>query len=172
MRHIKVAIIFLVSFVFIACGQSETDAASNKSNSKISWTNIQDGAEKALNDDKMIFVYVHTDWCSWCKKMEEETFSDEAIVNYMNDKFVPVSLDAESQKQVRFNGQQMSEQEVASTLGAEGFPTHVFLTSEGQPVTVAPGYLPPERFINVLSFIAEDHYKNMDWEDYVGQQEG
>ncbi len=172
MRYFTIAIIFIVSSGFIACGQSDSNATTNKGNDLIPWTNIQDGAEQALNENKKLYVYVYTDWCSWCKRMEEETFADESVANYMNDKYVPVSLDAESQKQVRFNGQRMSEQDVASTLGAEGFPTHVFLTSDGEPVTIAPGYLPPERFINVLSFIAEDHYKNMDWEEYVSQQEG
>ncbi len=166
---IVAAVLFVVSLGFLACVQTESDAAATRDEGKISWKNIEQAAETAGNQNKKIFVYVHTDWCTWCKRMEEETFSNNDVAEYMNDKFMPVALDAESQKQVKFNGQQMTEQDVASMFGVEGFPTHIFLNSNGEPITIAPGYMPPDRFIKVLSFIAEDHYKHTEWEEYVNQ---
>jgi len=174
MRHIPiaVAVLFIISFTFLACGEGESDVytSTTTGDGNIAWANIQEGIEKAQSENKKLLVYVHTDWCSWCKRMEEETFADESVAAYMNDNFVPVTLDAESEKIVRYNGQEMSEEQVAQSLGVEGFPTHIFLTSNGEPLTIMPGYMPPDRFINVLSFIAEDHYLDTEWEDYLEQQ--
>lgn len=164
-------VLFAVTFGLTACGETESDARALNSNSKISWKDIEEATKTAGEQDRKLFVYVHTDWCSWCKKMEDETFADDAVAEYMNRNFEPVEIDAESQRQVTFNGRQMTEQEVASTLGVEGFPTHVFMNSAGEPITVAPGYMPPERFIHVLSYIAEDYYQHTDWEEYLNQQE-
>jgi thioredoxin-related protein len=156
----------ILSIGSLACSDGESNRSAVKNDGKISWKNIEEAAEVARLQNKKLFVYVHTDWCSWCRRMEEETFSNDAVAEYMNDKFIPVSLDAESQRRVTFNGQRMTEQAVAAEFGVEGFPTHIFLTSDGEPIRIAPGYLPPDRFIDVLSFIAEDHYRYMNWEEY------
>jgi thiol-disulfide isomerase/thioredoxin len=32
------------------------------------------------------------DWCKYCDKMDEATFKDSSVANYVNEKFVPVHL--------------------------------------------------------------------------------
>lgn len=166
----NVAVIFIAaSLLFIACDRSDTGTPLSKGDGKISWKNFEQAAEIAAHDNKKLFVYVHTDWCSWCRKMENETFSDDAVAEYLNNNYIPVSIDAESQQRILFNGQRMTEEEVASALGVEGYPTNIFLSSDGDPITVAPGYLPPDRFMKVLSYIAEDYYTHMEWDEYANR---
>ncbi len=165
--HLVVTVLLIAVLGFIACHEDERESTALQAESKIAWKDVETAANTALSDNKKLFVYVHTDWCSWCRKMEQETFSSDNVSEYLNDKFVPVHLDAESQNQVVFNGQRMSEQDLAATLGAQGYPSNIFLTSNGETITIAPGYLPPDRFLKVLSFIADEYYKNMNWDDYL-----
>jgi thioredoxin-related protein len=169
-----VLIALFVSIIgFTACGENNNAAQSvKKGDGKIAWQNIETGIESARLQEKKLFVYVYTDWCSWCRRMEDEVFSNDRVAEYMNDKYIPVALDAESQQQVRFDGRNVTEQQVASMLGVEGFPTSIFMSPAGEPITVAPGYLPPDRFINVLSYIADDHYRHTEWEEYMDRQGG
>jgi thioredoxin-like negative regulator of GroEL len=46
----------------------------------------------------MLIVF-DADWCKYCDKMEDKTFKDSSVSNYVNDKFIPVRLDlADNQK--------------------------------------------------------------------------
>lgn len=170
--NIVAAVLLIATLGMIACQEDETGATALKADGKIGWKDVETAAKTAQSQDKKLFVYIHTDWCSWCRKMEEETFSSDDVAEYLNDKFIPVHLDAESQHQVIFNGQQISKQDLAVALGAQGYPSNIFLTSNGETITIAPGYMPPDRFLKVLSFIAEDHYEHTKWEEYSKQEGG
>lgn len=168
---IVVTVLLTAALVMSACHRQESGTVAIKGAGKIAWEDVETAAQTAQLQNKKLFIYVHTDWCSWCRKMEEETFTSDDIAQYLNDKYIAVHLDAESQQQVEFNGQRVSEQDLASTLGAQGYPSNIFLTSNGETITIAPGYMPPDRFIKVLSFIAEDYYKQMNWDEYTEQKQ-
>ena len=57
------------------------------------WDNIK---TIAAQEKKLIFIDAYTDWCIWCKVMDKETFSDPAVANFMNEKFVPVHYEMET----------------------------------------------------------------------------
>ena len=50
---------------------------------------------KAEETGKHVFVDAYTDWCYWCKVMDKETFTDEAIAAYLNEEFIPIKVDME-----------------------------------------------------------------------------
>lgn len=158
---------------FSACDRSDSPhMGALKNDGKVAWRHISEGLRDAAENNKKLFVYVYTDWCSWCKRMEREVFSSDTIAEYMNTNYIPVALDAESSRKVTFGGREMTEQQLASELGADGFPTHIFLNASGERITMVRGYMPADRFIHVLSFIAEDHYRYVDWEEYLEKQAG
>ena len=46
---------------------------------------------------------MYTDWCGWCKVMDRNTFTNEEVINIINNKFIPIKFDAEYQEEVFFN---------------------------------------------------------------------
>ena len=77
--------------------------------------------------------------------MDETSYSDEAVIQYINDQFVPVRVDNDQRPDInlRYN------------MG--GWPTTAFLTPEGDILTGAT-YLPPERMRELLPQLAA-HYQ-------------
>src|SRR5687767_5013590 len=71
---------------------------------KINWLTLEEAAAKTQQEPRKIFIDVYTDWCGWCRKMDQSTFSDPGIADYVNKNFYAVKLDAESKKPITING--------------------------------------------------------------------
>lgn len=59
---------------------------------KGSWSDLIRTAE---NQERMIFVDVHTDWCGPCKYMEKYIFTQTEVEEKYNKSFINYKLDAE-----------------------------------------------------------------------------
>lgn len=150
-----------------------TNTGSNMSNSisgELQWTNYTDGVRKASAGNKKILIDVYTDWCGWCKKMEKDTYSDEDIKNYLMRNYILVKLNAESDIKETVGQEEMTQAEIAKAYRVNGYPTTVFLSADGQPITSVPGYMKADEFMLVLKYIGEDYYKKMGYQDYLNSQ--
>jgi thioredoxin-related protein len=70
----------------------------------INWYTPEEAYQAYLKEPKPMFIDVYTDWCGWCKRMDQTTFQDQNIANYLNANFYPVKLDAETRETIEFNG--------------------------------------------------------------------
>ena len=131
------------------------------------WKKFNVGIAEAKKSGKKILVDVYTDWCGWCKKMDTTTYTDKAVANYLMKNFVIIKLNAEGDEKLSYQGHIISPADFAQGMGIDGYPATVFLKSDGQPITLLPGYAEPDRFIHVLSFIGENHYEKKKFTDYL-----
>src|SRR5690606_27012707 len=102
-----------------------------------------DNAEELqkANPEKSLFIDVYTDWCGWCKKMDNTTFKDKEVVSFLNDYFIPVKFNAEQKEEVIFNNQKFNfmqvgrrgVHELAAALlqGSLSYPSYVVMNSDG-----------------------------------------
>jgi thioredoxin-related protein len=152
---------------------------------KIKWYSIEEAAalNKKKKNKKKIFVDLYTSWCGWCKKMDSNTFTDPVIVEYMNDNFWPVKLDAETSDTITINGQQYvnpkpgarrSSHQLAVALlqGKMSYPSFAFLDEEIKLITILPGYNPPEKLEPILHYIGEGAYKEESYQDFISNFKG
>ncbi|MEL7220721.1 MAG: thioredoxin family protein [Bacteroidota bacterium] len=51
-----------------------------------------------------IMVFIETDWCRYCKKMEHTTFKSTAVMDLLEEQFYFVVLNGEEQRTIRFSG--------------------------------------------------------------------
>ncbi|MBI3788327.1 MAG: DUF255 domain-containing protein [Ignavibacteriales bacterium] len=142
---------------------------AEESTAELSWKTFDEGIALSKSQNKKMLIDVYTDWCSWCKKMDKEVYTDANVKKILSAKFVLVKLNAESHKQLTYNGEKLSETEFASAIGATGYPTTVFFKSDGQPITLLPGYVDGNRFATILTFIGDDHYKTTTFEQYLAK---
>ena len=50
-----------------------------------------------------MFIDVYTNWCGWCKRMDQTTFKDPDIVKLLTGNYYCVKVDAEMKKELILN---------------------------------------------------------------------
>lgn len=74
-----------------------------------------------------VVIFIHTDWCKFCKIMENNILQDELIIDQLNSRFYFVSFNAEDRRDILFrehifkfkpNGQGTGQHELALQLGS------------------------------------------------------
>ena len=169
-RLAAIAAMLAIGLAFLAVS-GVTDPSKSKDKPEIkkelNWLKYDEGLKQASEDDKLIFINVYTNWCGFCKKMDRETFSDKKIINYLNDHFVSVKLNAESKEKMALPTGSYSGRQIAGSFAVRGYPTFVFLNSNGEKIFARSGYLPPDGFIYLLRYVAEGHYESKSLREYV-----
>lgn len=107
----------------------------------IAWADLQSAVKTAKATNKPVFVNVYADWCGYCRKMEQTTFRDAAVVAKLNSQFVLAKLNGESSKKLLLGKATMTESEWAMRQGVQGFPALIVLDAKGRTVVHYPGFL-------------------------------
>lgn len=165
----RLSIVVFAAAVCISLFISHCPAGGAKQN--LEWKKFEAALAEAGKMNKKVLVDVYTDWCGWCKKMDASTYADAGIASYLNKNYVVVKLNAESASKLVYRGTEYTERDFASTFGVSGYPSTIFLTAQGEPITIYPGFADPVKFQKVLSFIGENYYQKMKFEEYVRGKE-
>ena len=54
-------------------------------------------------EKRNVIVFIHTDWCKYCKVMRDRTFKNEDAIKLINNKFYFIDFNAEEKRQITFN---------------------------------------------------------------------
>jgi len=98
--------------------------------------------EKAAETGRPVMLDLYTDWCGWCKKLDNETYMDPAVAAFMNN-FVNVKINAEL-------GEGPS---LVKRYKVRGYPFIVFVDSKGDEIDWIIGYLPADKFLKRVEVI-------------------
>lgn len=55
-------------------------------------------------DPRNTVLFIHTDWCQYCKAMLKTTFRNKDLVKLLSEEFYFVAINAEEKEDVSFNG--------------------------------------------------------------------
>ena len=147
----------------------------------INWISWEEAVELSKTDakPKKIFVDVYTDWCGWCKKMDQNTFQNPEVSKYMQDNFYMVKMDAEGKDPIEYQGKtfkyvpsgRRGYHELAAALlqGKMSYPTVVFLDESLNMLSPVPGYQQVEPFMQIAKYFGDNIYKDKDWQSYAGK---
>ena len=147
----------------------------------INWISCEEAVELSKTDakPKKIFVDVYTDWCGWCKKMDQNTFQNPEVSKYMQDNFYMVKMDAEGKDPIVYQGKtfkyvpsgRRGYHELAAALlqGKMSYPTVVFLDESLNMLSPVPGYQQVEPFMQIAKYFGDNIYKDKDWQSYAGK---
>jgi len=107
----------------------------------------EDAFNKAVQEDKLIFLSIGYATCHWCHVMEKESFTDLKIAEILNSNFVSIKVDREERPDV--DDIYMNALHAIGQQG--GWPLNMFLTPALKPV-IGGTYFPREPMINRPSF--------------------
>ena len=97
---------------------------------------------RAHAERKPVLLSISATWCGSCHEMDRTSYADPAIATLINERFVPIRVDADERPDIgeRYN------------LG--GWPTTAFLTPEGQ-ILAGGTFVSADRMPGVLAQVAD-----------------
>jgi thioredoxin-related protein len=90
---------------------------------------------RAETENTVVMIEFFTEWCSWCKRLDTETFSRSDVRRELAS-LVALKVDAEKEGS-----------ELADRFQVDSYPTMVFIEPDGTEIDRVIGYLPPESFL-------------------------
>ena len=103
---------------------------------------------KAQRENKLIFLSIGYATCHWCHVMEEESFDDLSIANYLNQHFVSIKVDREVRPDI--DAEYMRAAELLNGVG--GWPLNSIITPQGQ-VFFSGVYFTQQQLLELLQNI-------------------
>lgn len=162
----------LMASMLMAKDEAKKDTPNQKENTidttKITWLPYDEGIAIAKQNGKKILVNFTTSWCGYCKKMNREVFSSPDAIKLINENFVPIKVDGDSKNELNIDGYKITERNLTKAeYKVTGYPTYWLLTSETERLAPIKGYRPKDTFLDMLSYISEDAYKSMTFEEFM-----
>lgn len=96
-----------------------------------------DAFVRARAERKPVLLSIAVPWCQWCREMDRTTYAHEDIAAVINDRFVPVRVDADERP------------DISERYTLSGWPTTAFLTADGEMLGGGT-FVPLERMQRVL----------------------
>ena len=162
--------LLLPSTALLVRAQSSPEGYSLLTNASplVDWLPFENAVDGADDSGKKVLVDIFSPSCSWCRKMQQEAYTDSTILRYLNTHFETARLDIEVlDDSLSYKDLELSSGQLAYGFGASGTPTTVFLMPNGDYITRLPGYAPTEEFLKVLKYIATDAFLNMSFTDFA-----
>ncbi|MGC9517496.1 MAG: thioredoxin family protein [Methanomicrobiales archaeon] len=118
---------------------SQDNNGNNSGTSDLNWNNdFNTALQKAKETNKPIIIDFYANWCGACQQLDEDTFSDPQVIEKLNENYVLLKADIDSNP------------DLASQYQIYSVPTILIMDSNGQVIKRQEGYLPPDQFLNFI----------------------
>jgi thioredoxin-related protein len=137
---IKVIRILILLVIIILSDTAVTIARGDKKNS-VEWMNPEQ-LETIFNENKKpIIVDVYTNWCYYCKVMDNTTWRNDSVAAYLKSNYYTVKINAENQQPYQWRGTAYNYEPkykvnmlAVKLLGGEMvYPSLVIIPVKGEP---------------------------------------
>lgn len=106
----------------------------------------KEALDLARKEGKPVFLDISAGWCGPCKALKKNTFPNAEVGAYYNSNFINVMVD----------GEKGEGEELARKFNIRGYPTMIFLSSDGDIITRTSGYRDPQELINLGKEVIEN----------------
>jgi thioredoxin 1 len=144
----KILLVFVVVLVGVGIiytissfqGQNNSKQLQNqKDQINLQWnTDINSSLKEAQKSNKLVFIDFYTDWCSYCKELNKETFTDQNVKEKFAQKYVIVKINGDTYP------------DLTSKYKVYGYPTLVILDANGNEIKRQEGFVSATELLNIL----------------------
>lgn len=163
---------FLALTAVPVLAQPEGEAATTTELApQLEWPAFPDALEAAASSERIVLVDVWSRTCGWCRKQQEEVYTQPDLQAFLLENFELGRLDIDQDSDtLSYRGYTMSSQMLSAGFGATATPTTIFLEPDGQYITRLQGFHAYEDFFNVLRFIGSESFREMSFEDFMASE--
>lgn len=123
--------------VITACSSSENDAETTEN--IFEWQRFDNVVfEQAESEDKLVLLDIGANWCHWCHVMDEKTYADPTVQEYLSAHFVLAREDQDSRP------------DLYAAYRNWGWPAIIVFNSDKQEVLKLKGYQEKTKFLELL----------------------
>jgi thioredoxin-related protein len=154
--------------------RNTTGSKKIKSPESIHWISFQEAIKLNAKEPRKIYIDVYTNWCGWCKRMDQTSFEDPKIIQEMSSDYYAVKLNAETKDSITFDKHtfrympeyKANELALALLHGQMAYPTTVILDQDEKILSRIPGYLEPNALQEILGYFGKNNHLKFTWNQY------
>ena len=140
---------------------------------KINWLSVEEVEVLQQKEPRKVLIDVYTTWCGPCKMMMRNTFTNKDVINYLNKNYYAVKFDAESAKDITFQGKlyqnpnynpnarRKPPHQFSQALGVSSYPTIIYMDEGLNIIAPIKGYQTPAQIELYLKLFAEENYEEI-----------
>jgi thioredoxin-like negative regulator of GroEL len=133
-----VAIVIVLGTVLPGSVRAEEKSVTPDSLTEIHWIRSYSRAvNAATSSSRHVIALFYTDWCPWCQRMLDSTFTDPRVIA-LQKRFLFAQINAEL------------DTATAKRFKVSGYPTVILLEPSGNEVDRVRGYMQPEQFATTM----------------------
>ena len=135
---------------------------------KESFLEIADDVDDASDAGKHVLLFFELNGCPYCDRMLSESFETEPLSSYIQQHFDTIAINIQGDREIAFNEEiSVTEKELGELLKVYSTPALLFLDQDNKTIVRVNGYRAPERFRQVLEFVATKAYQTTELADYL-----
>ncbi|MDH3948250.1 MAG: thioredoxin fold domain-containing protein [Gammaproteobacteria bacterium] len=140
---------------------------------KVSFLDLQEDLDEAVGNGKQgLIVYFGQKRCAYCKAHLENNWGQKDILAYTQKHFDVIHINILGQKEVTgMDGNDYTEKEFAIKYETNFTPSLAFFNRDGKLVLRLRGYRPPYQFRAALEYVADAHYHQEPFGEYMARAE-
>jgi thiol:disulfide interchange protein DsbD len=100
---------------------------------------LEGALAKAKAEHKVVVVDIYAEWCAQCKELDEKTWPDAAVKQWLAQNAVAIRIDTDARRK-----------DLATKLQINGYPTVILLDGEGKELRRSLGFQNPETTLTWL----------------------
>jgi len=115
-------------------------------------------------------LIVESKSCIYCKQLEKDINTSTKLQEALKDiDLYKILYESYTPVEANFGGKvtEMSEKDLAKTLGALSFPNLVFYDKQGKIILQIPGYVYPEQLVCLIDYVKSGTYREEDVNSYM-----
>lgn len=154
--------------------KEELDRSGTKA---VNWLSLDEAQRRHNASPKKWLVFVHTEWCANCPKMEK-SLMNASVAEYINKNFYPVMIDAEDKTPFRSATEVYGFNETAGRNGTHEFILYLLRGSLGYPALAIwdesqtipqakKGYLNPHDTYKFIKYFGDNYDKQFNWQEFM-----
>ncbi len=147
----------ILASVFVVC---LTLFSFTSNEQELVWEHWNGGFYKAKDQGKIALIDTYTAWCGWCKKMDRDTYENQAIIDRINKDFIPIKFNPELGDKYSVGDTLVDGRSLLRALNkgkSSGYPTTFFYLPKQNQMYQYPGYMDAEAFGKLLDELAAVH---------------